>query len=167
MRKTLKFQIMLVTLLVIVYLFFPHIVMATSTDKTEIAEKIINLIPDTLKLDINEIEYEKAQDEIERSIADICKDNGINIDDLAKQGLKINIDTSLLYSVESSHEARIGIKDNETSLVEKTIKLSYKNQANYNTEDEQYVKSLELSMPKYFEISLENSRIKWSSKINR
>ena len=167
MRKTLKFQIILVILLVIAYPFVPHIVMASNTDKTVIAEQIINLIPDTLKLDINEIEYEKAEKEIEKNIIDICKDNSINTDDLEKQGLKINIETSLLYTEENFYKASIKVEDNETILAEKTIKLSYKNQANYNAADEQYVKSLELSIPKYFEISLENIRIKWLSKIDR
>ena len=159
MQKVSKFLMVSATLFLTILAFTFNPVMATQTDNTAIAEQIIQLIPDTLNLDIDEIEYEKAEESIRNNIMNLCKENGIDIDNLEEQGIYFEISSSLLYSKETFHQAMIEIDYNGTSLAGKSVNLSYKNHADYNANDEQYVKGLELSSPEYFEISLENSRI--------
>ena len=150
MKRALKVLILLIVLLLTIFSFNFTIVMAAETDNIALAEQIINIIPDTLNININQIEYEKAEEEIKNIIIDMCKENGINI----------NVSTSLLYSIESFHSAIIEIDNDGTSLAGKEIKLSYKNEFDHNTDDEEFVKNIKLSSPNYFEISLDDSRIK-------
>ena len=160
MKRALKVLILLIVLLLTIFSFNFTIVMAAETDNIALAEQIINIIPDTLNININQIEYEKAEEEIKNIIIDMCKENGINTDSLEEQGININVSTSLLYSIESFHSAIIEIDNNGTSLAGKEIKLSYKNKSDHNTDDEEFVKNIKLSSPNYFEISLDDSRIK-------
>lgn len=160
MKRALKVLILLIVLLLTIFSFNFTIVMAAETDNIALAEQIINIIPDTLNININQIEYEKAEKEIKNIIIDMCKENGINTDSLEEQGININVSTSLLYSIESFHSAIIEIDNNGTSLAGKEIKLSYKNKSDHNTDDEEFVKNIKLSSPNYFEISLDDSRIK-------
>ena len=160
MKRALKVLILLIVLLLTIFSFNFTIVMAAETDNIALAEQIINNIPDTLNININQIEYEKAEEEIKNIIIDMCKENGINTDSLEEQGININVSTSLLYSIESFHSAIIEIDNNGTSLAGKEIKLSYKNESDHNTDDEEFVKNIKLSSPNYFEISLDDSRIK-------
>lgn len=160
MKRALKVLILLIVLLLTIFSFNFTIVMAAETDNIALAEQIINIIPDTLNININQIEYEKAEEEIKNIIIDMCKENGINTDSLEEQGININVSTSLLYSIESFHSAIIEIDNNGTSLAGKEIKLSYKNESDHNTDDEEFVKNIKLSSPNYFEISLDDSRIK-------
>lgn len=160
MKRALKVLILLIVLLLTIFSFNFTIVMAAETDNIALAEQIINIIPDTLNININQIEYEKAEEEIKNIIIDMCKENGINTDSLEEQGININVSTSLLYSIESFHSAIIEIDNDGTSLAGKEIKLSYKNEFDHNTDDEEFVKNIKLSFPNYFEISLDDSRIK-------
>ena len=160
MKRALKVLILLIVLLLTIFSFNFTIVMAAETDNIALAEQIINIIPDTLNININQIEYEKAEEEIKNIIIDMCKENGINTDSLEEQGININVSTSLLYSIESFHSAIIEIDNDGTSLAGKEIKLSYKNESDHNTDDEEFVKNIKLSSPNYFEISLDDSRIK-------
>lgn len=136
-------------------------------------QEIIDLIPNTITLDIPEVEYEKAGEIVKTNVKKILDtkgikyentDNGIKLKDITSDGYNIEIDiwaTASLYTNEF-YDAGIYIKAIKNNIINsnyiksKKIKLVYNNTDKYNLEDEKYVKNLVLQNPHYLVIDFED-----------
>ena len=135
----IKFLVIFALIFLAVILFNTNVVKATEN-------KMLDVIPDTIELDIPEIEYEKAAKMVEDKIREIWTQNGINVEEI-----NINIIASPIETIkEEFYMAFISLNGNS-----KTINLKYNNHNKYNTTDEQYIKNLKIENKKYYEVELD------------
>lgn len=146
--KTSKLIILMIALFTVMLIGTTK-VDATTTDIGE----IIKLIPDTITLDITEIEYPKANELVIKNIAETLKSKGIDTDKVDLQ-----VHTGDLYlGIEEFHKGSITITNKENNVSKsKDIKLEY-NRSKYNSADEQYIKNLKIEKPEYFEYNFNKS----------
>lgn len=188
----MKIKISNVLILLLGILVFGTILCSNQVKATEVDQAyltdILNTIPDSMNLDIPEVEYEKAKSIIAENVQKILKDNNIecSIDNTDMFGpelklkditynnneVSIHIRASQLYlGIEEFHNANIYLyvedKDTHYNLYreDKDIELIYNNQDKYNANDEKYVKSLKIESPKYFgmDIALFYSSQTWDN----
>lgn len=142
-------------------------VKATEVDLTYL-ENIIKMIPDSMNLNIPEIEYEKAESIIAEKVQEILKENNIecSVDNTDRFRTKlilkeitynnsevsIYIGASQLYlGIEEFYNAHIYIDNG----IQKDIKLTYNNHDKYNVNDEKYVKGLKIESPRIYGLEIE------------
>lgn len=139
-------------------------------------KNIMNQIPDTMNIDIPEVEYEKANKIIAEKVEKILIDNGLEYkkeDDyfigesgnfafelenktIKESKIKVEVYGPALY-LEGINTATIDCRTEGaqyTSIFNKNVKLIYNNQNSYNLKDESYVKNLKLQSPKYYELDI-------------
>lgn len=136
------------------------------------AQEILDLIPNTIELDIPEVEYKKTDDIILTQIKNILKneniktediDNAVKIKDFPKQGYNTELTSwaSTCYSIYVGvefHKCQISLNVSDGKYIienfSKIIDIKYNNQDDFNTIDEKYVKNLEIKSPQYYEVDL-------------
>ena len=132
-------------------------------------KNIMNQIPDTMNIDIPEVEYEKAYKIVAEKVEKILIDNGLEYKKednysiggmgsftfelenktIKENKIKVEVYGPALY-LEDINTATIQYKN----IVNKNVKLIYNNQNNYNLKYESYVKNLKLQSPKYYELDI-------------
>lgn len=105
------------------------------------SEEIKNIIPDTINLDISEVEYNKAQTSIENKVKEIIANSDLK----DKDTLNVSADYNVLYF----YEATVNV-----GSTQKEVNISFNNTNSINKEDEQYVKNLKIDIPEYIETDL-------------
>ena len=113
-------------------------------------QKLLDLVPDEIYLDIPEIEYEKADNMLKSKIEQIWKENGIDVTNIGN----IVYSAYYPYDINKFYEGYV-----HTGTLRKAIKITYNNTKDKNASDEQYVKSLSIKPPKYYEIDVDNNII--------
>lgn len=125
------------------------------TDDSEVTEEylqyMLDLIPDEMSLDIPEVEYEKAAQLVENNAREIWKNNGIDL-----TGIDVRAFGPVLYE-DNFYQVEIGLLHSETTGYAKSaeINIKYNNSSDYNSEDEQWVKGLEIEVQRYYEVSVD------------
>ena len=133
-KSKVKFLVMLGLALFIVCIF------STSVNATT-SEEIKNVIPDTINLDIPEIEYNKVQTSIESKVKEIIANSDLE----DKDTLNVSVYYNMLYF----YKATVNV-----GSTQKKVNISFNNTNSVNKEDEQYVKNLKIENPKYVETDL-------------
>lgn len=133
-KSKMRFLIMLGLALLSVCIF------STSVNATT-SEEIKNIIPDTINLDIPEVEYNKAQTSIENKVKEIIASSDLE----DKDTLNVSANYNMLYFYEA------GVNVGSTH---KDVNIIFNNTNNVNKEDEQYVKNLKIDIPEYIETDL-------------
>lgn len=166
-----KIIIAFVVTFITVCLFNVNTVQAVEITETEIQEIINSIIPDTMALDIPEVEYKKAEELVPANIKRILKEKSIQYEEvngnyqIKSIKLKMNekefmIDFCSISPIDFGnfkefYTAKINININNYPTKTKTIQLEYNNHNNYNSADETYVKNLKIDFPKYFEVPID------------
>ena len=166
--------ILLLGILVLGIIFNINQVRAEEVEEDYI-KNIMDKIPDTINIDIPEIEYEKAYKIVAEKVEKTLIDNGLEykkednsyepiwgeIDfelenkTIKESKIKVEVCGPVLYV--DIHTASIDctIQDAQyKNIFNKNIKLIYNNQNSYNLKDESYVKNLKLQSPKYYELDI-------------
>lgn len=167
--------ILLLGILVLGIIFNINQVRAEEVEEDYI-KNILNQIPDTMNIDIPEVEYEKAYKIVAEKVEKILIDNGLEykkednsyepiwgeIDfelenkTIKESKIKVEVCGPVLYV--DIHTASIDctIQDAQyKNIFNKNVKLIYNNQNSYNLKDESYVKNLKkLQSPKYYELDI-------------
>ena len=161
--KIKNILILLLGILVFGAIFNTNQVRAEEVDEDYI-KNIMSQIPDTMEIDIPEIEYEKAYKIVAEKVEKILNDNGLSYskeDDndgiitfisedktINESKIRIQICGPVLY-IDGTKTASI-----YTNGPDKKVQLVYNNQKEYNLEDEKYVRGLEIKSPKYYELDI-------------
>lgn len=127
----------------------------TNTTNTELQE-ILNLVPNTINLDILESEifddfkyeekvHNKGISLIDEKIEKVFKDNKVDLNALNVEYLGFNFVD--FYKDIHNIEISLRKKDDTTNVLSKNIKINYRNTANYNKEDEEYVLEIAKKIP--------------------
>lgn len=159
--------ILLLGILVLGIIFNINQVRAEEVEEDYI-KNIMDKIPDTINIDIPEVEYEKAYKIVAEKVEKILIDNGLEYkkEDNSYEPIWGEIDFEL--ENKTIKESKIKVKvygpelylyDINTARIEcsnfdKNVKLIYNNQNSYNLKDESYVKNLKLQSPKYYELDI-------------
>ncbi len=140
-------------------------------------KNIMNQIPDTMNIDIPEIEYEKAEKIVLEKIKSILDENNIKsnivregqgfnnyslqLNELTINGHKINIITNctLFYlGKDYFHKAEIRINEGNADIVygvyTKNVDLTYSNTNKFNVADEKSVKEFKFDAKTELEVDL-------------
>ncbi len=154
----LKTKILIVTVIAL----FAVIIGATNVKAAEITEEylqnMLDVLPESMDINLKESEYEKASAEIEKQVKAIWQEKGINT-----TGVETYFGTNPLYLClenDNFHKANVTVqlKENgKNTELHKEITIKYNNTKDYNSADEQTVKNLKLESPVYFEFSLEDA----------
>ena len=139
---------LLIALLLVVCVFNMNTVSAVTNEE---AQAMLDVIPDEIKLDITEAEYEKTDNIIEQKVKNIWESKG-----LSTEGMDITIYGAHLWDFDIN-TATITISGNSNSgsvYKTKKISISYSNSNQRNSADEQYVKNLNIKTPEYLTIDL-------------
>ena len=186
-NRTLK----MLSILTILVLFTLILNLDTVTASTEVNEdylkELINKMPDTVDLNINENEYKKSSEIIRTALIQKLNDEGVStyydeqynktkLNDLTiSNDYEIELKVSylgVLHGYEGFYDATISfskVKNNTTYgpyLATKNIKLNYKNTNEHNSEDEQFVKNLQINHKTAFEVDLDYLKNKKQSYDN-
>ena len=133
---------------------------AISVEHTcDLIEKILEIIPENINIDIPEIEYdnyENSNELLENEIKKLLKINKIEQEDLEKNNIEVHAFINPLYSKNGVKSAEIYIKynDRNVSKSNKNINVIYNNTKQFNKQDEEYIKKLKITNNKYYEVSL-------------
>lgn len=146
-RKT-KFIIIVAIITFAICLFNTNTVNAKNEEQ---AQQLFDVIPESISIDIPEIEYEKADKLIEQKIKELCRENNISTAEV-----NFSVYGTQLYYLDI-HTARIDIKGFNTGVKTKKISVVYNNTHKKNSADKEYVKNLtsKLKSPRYYEVDLD------------
>lgn len=167
--------ILLLGILVLGIIFNINQVRAEEVEEDYI-KNILNQIPDTMNIDIPEVDYEKAYKIVAEKVEKILIDNGLEYKKednyfiggmgsftfelenktIKESKIKVEVYGPALY-LEDINTARIDCRiegAQYTNIFNKNVKLIYSNQNSYNLKDESYVKNLKLQSPKYYELDI-------------
>lgn len=147
-KRTLKLVLIMSLVIITMLVFNTNKVWAIEINEEKLDE-MLNMIPSTMNLDIKEVEYEKSKSIIEKNVEQIFKDNDL---DLTSNNIKLNIEASH-FRTGFLHHASISLTYN-SSRKSKIIDLSYNNTSSHNKNDENYVKGLKFTSPRYYEVDL-------------
>ncbi len=157
------FKAILLFLVLLLTMLLSTKVQATTTITEEKAQQMLDMIPDSIEIDLKEIENinNQAEELIKENVHNIWTKNEINMDEIKElenqykiRVFNVGTDGGYQYSsINDFYEAKITIDVNGV-LKEKKVKIVYSNHKNYNTNDEQYVKNYKIENKKYFETDL-------------
>lgn len=193
-KTNLKILIILGIMLLVVLVFNTNSVQASTVINADDLQNILDKIPNEMSLDIPEIEYEKANKNIFETVKNILKNE--NLSTCEEKQDQISITTKIKeLTTEEGYDIKFiirnpsiyfGKKHFEQVYItisavkgntfygnyykKKIIKIKYNNSSNYNSSDEQYVKNIKVTSPKYYEVPLEflskNSEDAWKEFFN-
>lgn len=153
-KSNLKLLIVMSILLLAMCIFNANVVEATNQTKTP--QEILNLVPDTVEVDMLESEvFTDNQDfeKLNKSITKTFTDNEIDLKDLNLQ--YTNLSVTDLY--EDLHKATIYLsstdKNNYEPVAKKNITIKYKNTSAYNEKDKNYVLEKAKNIPSAIAVS--------------
>ena len=153
-KSNLKLLIVMSILLLAMCIFNANVVQATEQTKTP--QEILNLVPDTVEVDMLESEvFTDNQDfeKLNKSITKTFTDNKIDLKALNLQ--YTNLSVTDLY--ENIHKATIYLsstdKNNYEPLAKKNITIKYKNTSTYNEKDKNYVLEKAKNIPSAIAVS--------------
>lgn len=153
-KSKLKLLIVMSILLLSLCIFNANVVQATEQTKTP--QEILNLVPDTVEVDMLESEvFTDNQDfeKLNKSITKTFTDNKIDLKALNLQ--YTNLSVTDLY--EDIHKATIYLsstdKNNYEPLAKKNITIKYKNTSTYNEKDKNYVLEKAKNIPSAIAVS--------------
>lgn len=153
-KSNLKLLIVMSILLLAMCIFNANVVQATEQTKTP--QEILNLVPDTVEVDMLESEvFTDNQDfeKLNKSITKTFTDNKIDLKALNLQ--YTNLSVTDLY--ENIHKATIYLsstdKNNYEPLAKKNITIKYKNTSTYNEKDKNYVLEKTKNIPSAIAVS--------------
>lgn len=153
-KSKLKLLIVMSILLLSMCIFNANVVQATEQTKTP--QEILNLVPDTVEVDMLESEvFTDNQDfeKLNKSITKTFTDNKIDLKALNLQ--YTNLSVTDLY--EDIHKATIYLsstdKNNYEPLAKKNITIKYKNTYTYNEKDKNYVLEKAKNLPSAIAVS--------------
>lgn len=145
--KTSKLIILMIALFAVMLIGTTK-VNATTTEN----EKIEKLIPDTITLDIPEVECEKGGNLLQKEIEETLKKENI---DITKYEISTGIYLDWTSDKNKFYEAYVTITGENNFRVNKEVSIKYNNTDKRSSKDEQYVKNLKIESPKYYEVDLE------------
>lgn len=124
--------------------------------------EIIDAIPDTMNIDISEIQYEYATKEILEEIKSIVtsknieyeevRDNAIKLKDITYNGDELKIYVNMNEYI---NKFKVSFGENSSMDEKKYINVIYNNSDSFNEEDENYIKNLNLAIPDYYIVNSE------------
>lgn len=171
LKTKAKYIITLITVFIVMCLLNISTVQAVEITETEIQEIIDSIIPDTMNLDIPEIEYKKAKELVPANIKRILEEKSIQYEEVNRnyeiKSIKLTMNENEFFidfcsispidfgNFKEFYTAKININESNYPTKTKTIQLEYSNHNNYNSADEVYVKNLKIDFPKYFEVPLD------------
>lgn len=146
---------------------------ATVITETDI-QNILDSVPDSLNLDIPEIEFSQASSKIFTNVKNELANNGFTTYDEVENewsyeakinGLETQDGQSIKISVGKMNVSRLSradflkatvriISNNYSTISSKSVNITYSNTNNYSASDEQTVKSINLTNRKYHEVEL-------------
>ena len=149
-------------ILLFIGLIFITILMLNNTVNAEVSQEylqnMLDVLPESMDINLKESEYEKASAEVEKQVKAIWQEKEIDT-----TGIDIRIYTNPIYFWlvnDNFHKANVylRLKENGKDIeLHKEITIKYNNTKDYNLADEQVVKNLKLESPVYFEFSLEEA----------
>ena len=142
-----KFIILILAFLLMLCVFNINTVNAATLEDLQ---KMLDLIPDEIYLDIPEIEYEKANDLIKEQVKQILNENDMNT-----EGITMFVTGPYMINMEQFYKARISLQLPSGSKT-KDISITYNNTNNKNSTDEQYIKNLKHDDKGYFEMDFDD-----------
>ena len=160
-KSNLKFLIVMAILLLVMCIFNANVVQATEQTKTP--QEILNLVPDTIEVDmlesevftdVDEISGTKDMDLINQKITKIFTDNNVDL-----KALNLTFTNLSSYDLlEDIHKATIYLNETKENgytdiAAQKTINIKYKNTNNYNDTDKNYVLEKAKKIPNTLVIS--------------
>lgn len=159
-KSKLKLLIVMSILLLAMCIFNANVVQATEPTKTP--QEILNLVPDTIEVDMLESEVfivdednlvEDHIDLINQKITKVFTDNKIDLKALNLQ--YTNLSVTDLY--EDIHKATIYLSSTDKNIYEplakKNITIKYKNTSAYNDKDKNYVLEKAKKLPSAIAVS--------------
>lgn len=162
-KLNLKFLIVMAILLLAMCIFNANA--AQATEQTKTPQEILNLVPDTIEVDMLESEVfivdednlvEEHIDLINQKITKVFVDNKIDLKALNLQ--YTNLSAVDLY--EDIHKATIYLsstdKNSYESLAKKNITIKYKNTSAYSEKDKSYVLEKAKKLPSSIVVSNNN-----------
>ena len=173
-KTNLKILIILGIMLLALFIFNTSIVNATEVDE-EYIQNLLDKIPNTMELDIQEVEYEKAQSMVLNNVEKILKENSIQYEKTTNEydysylilkeklsnghNLQIGVSDLSFFSNDFFYNQYVRISEYQDNIVygdskTKKIQIKFNNTDKYNSADEEYVKKLKLLKPKYFETNI-------------
>ncbi len=157
-KSNLKLLIVISILLLAMCIFNANVVQATEQTKTP--QEILNLVPETVEVDMLESEVFTDNQDFEtlnKSITKAFTDNKIDLKALNSQ--YTNLSVTDLY--EDIHKATIYLsstdKNNYDPLAKKNITIKYKNTSAYNEKDKNYVMEKAKNLPNAIAVSNNNT----------
>lgn len=120
--------------IILLSIFILNINTVNAAVTEEQLQAMIDIIPDEITLDIQEVEYEKADKLIEEKVTEIWSNNGVSLEEI---NISVRITPIYMYTDNPIHSAEIRLNDKN-----KKISILYNNTNQKNTTDEQYVKNI-------------------------
>lgn len=114
-----------------------------TTTKATPNKDTLQLIPDTMNVNIKEIEFQKSEDELEKSISKILADNNIDMTNYT-----LNVWQEGYYEDDDFdiHKFEVSIikqnQDNTEIIAEKKVTVKYSNTDKYNANDEKAIQKI-------------------------
>lgn len=161
-----------------VILFF-MLVLSLNTSKAAVItetdiQNILSSVPDSLNLDIPEIEFSQASGKVFANVKKELANNGFTTYDEVESewsyeakidGLETQNGQSIKISIDKMNVSRLSradflkatvriVSNNYSTISSKSVNITYSNTNNYNASDEQAVKSINLTNRKYHEVEL-------------
>ena len=162
----LKTKLLVVLLVVLAIICLCGTVKATDEEVTdEYVQNILNAIPDSMYLDIPEVEYEKSETLIQEQLDEIFEKNKI---DTSKVEILIN-PVQIYYGMDGFHNATVLINWNVNGYSEyksKDISIKFNNTDDYNLADEQIVKNLKIEPKGYYVVNYNGNNTSWDEMFN-
>lgn len=179
MKTKVKFLIVFAIILFAICLLNVNEVRATEVNE-EYLNNLVNLLPDSINLDIPESQFDQVTDLSLDKIKQILNNNniqcsrinesnlflrgGLKIDNTTINGYDLVITTSINLNRlkrENLYNTKIYIYATNYKTIygnyskSKDVEIIYNNSNNYNLDDETYVKNLKITSPLYYEVSLD------------
>lgn len=153
----LKTKLLVTLLVVLATICVCSTVKATEEVVTEeYVQNILDAVPDSMYLDIPEVEYEKSETLIQEQLDEIFENKQI---DTSKVEMRVN-PVRIIYALQGFHNASVSIdyqSADGTEYANKDISIKFNNTDNYNSADEQIVKNLDIEPKGYYEVDYNNN----------
>ena len=154
MKKNVIKVLIILAILLVSILLLPEVKATNTSTSNDLIEKILNVIPDTMEVNVKESEYKKVHDVVTTNLTKIFEKNGISIEDAKKQNVDISIGRVDIYFTEDNfRKCHVSISA-DNYYKDKTIDLTYSNHKDFNKDEQNKIKAIKLTSPKYYEVDI-------------